>query len=218
GILQFTEVISNIMVLICVVASQVVTAGYTSVGGFGTAGFSINSAYSIFQGEELKQVRELDMKYSQMRAPGVYGGVAFSLAMGAITLLFLATGTKPLHRTSLRVLKAELVFDVLACVGYIIAVGLYLHFIIKVNSTDDCKLRERMYAARGYNWMNCEVQGGDAAVALFGLILACLYCASTVICVLNIRTLKHLRDDYRERRSQDFHEPFLGPLGNEIYV
>lgn len=193
GVLQSTEIATNILVLICVAASGASVAGFTSSAGLGT--YSINSAYSPFEGTELQQVRDLDMQYSQMRAPGIYGGVAFSLALGAVTLLFLVSGAKPLHRISPKVLVAELVFDILACIGYIVAVGLYLHFIIQVNSTSICQQRALMYARRGYTWMNCDVQGGDAAVALFGLISACLYGASVVICALTLRTLKAMQKE-----------------------
>ncbi|XP_054841936.1 MARVEL domain-containing protein 3-like [Eublepharis macularius] len=191
GILQFVEIIVSILVLICIGASQAAISGFSAMGGLGS--FSIDSSYSPFEGTELKEVRDLDMQYSQMRAPCVYGGVAFSLTMMALTLLFLITGGKPIHRLSVRLLVAECIFDVLACLGYIVAVGLYLHFVIQINSTDVCKRRERVYARRGYTWMNCEVQGGDAAVALFGLVAACLYFPSAVVCILSIRSVKEFK-------------------------
>ncbi|KAM4689374.1 MARVEL domain-containing protein 3-like isoform 1-T4 [Discoglossus pictus] len=199
GVLQFVEITAGILVLICVVASYAVITGYTSAAGFGS--FSIDSAYSPFQGNELQQVREMDMQYSQLRAPGVYGGVAFSMLLCALTVFFLILGAKPIHRVSLYILYAELIFDALACIGYIVAVGLYLHFIKQVNSTDTCKTRERLYAGRGYTWMNCEVQGGDAAVAIFGLIAACVYLSSAILCGLYIRTVRdfnrnHLHHEY----------------------
>ncbi|XP_029446161.1 MARVEL domain-containing protein 3-like [Rhinatrema bivittatum] len=215
GILQFVEVAVGLLVLICVVASYAVITGYTSSAGMGIGSFNIDSAYSPFEGAELQQVRDLDMQYSHLRAPAVYGGVAFTLGVGAATLFFLLTGAKPLHRISTRVLVAELVFDALACIGYIVAVGLYLHFIKQVNATDVCKKRERLYAGRGYNWMNCEVQGGDGAVALFALIEACLYLPSAVLCGLIIkkrrqsqgnRTPKdHLSGSPREKDHKVYH-------------
>ncbi|XP_067906083.1 MARVEL domain-containing protein 3 isoform X2 [Heterodontus francisci] len=208
GILQFSEIITNLMVLICVAASQAAISGYTSMGGLGAGAFSIDSAYSPFQGTELQQVRDLDMQYSQMRSPGVYTGVTFSIAIGSLTLLFLVGGSKPLHRLSSKLIMAEFVFNILACVGYIVGVGLYLHLIISVNSTEVCRLRNRLYARHGYTFMNCDVQGGDAAVALFGLISACLYCASAVLSVLTLRTLKKIAKDIYESNAvqHDFEE------------
>ncbi|XP_074842038.1 MARVEL domain-containing protein 3-like [Carettochelys insculpta] len=213
GILKFVEITVNVLVLICVGASQAAIAGYSSMGGLGTGSFNMASFYSPFEGSELQEVRNLDMQYSQMRAPCVYGGVAFSLTFTALTLLFLIAGAKPIHRLSVRMLVAECAFDVLACTGYVAAVGLYLYFIIQVNSTDTCKKRERLYARNGYTWMNCEVQGGDAAVSLFGIVAACLYFASFVVCVLAIRTVRavqsqmprteySLENSYRERDHQ----------------
>ncbi|XP_067424015.1 MARVEL domain-containing protein 3-like isoform X2 [Emydura macquarii macquarii] len=198
GILKFVEITVNILVLICVGAAHAAIAGYSSMGGLGMGSFNIDSFYSPFEGSELQEVRDLDMQYSQMRAPCVYGGVAFSLTLAALTLLFLVAGAKPIHRLSVRMLVAECAFDVLACLGYIAAVGLYLHFIIQVNSTDTCKKRERLYARRGYTWMNCEVQGGDAAVSLFGIVAACLYFPSSVICALTIRNVR----DFRRRMTR----------------
>ncbi|KAM4705043.1 MARVEL domain-containing protein 3-like [Rhinophrynus dorsalis] len=194
GVLQFVEITAGVLVLICVVASYAVITGYTSAAGLGS--FSINSAYSPFEGNELQQVRDADMQYSQLRAPGVYGGVAFSILLFALTIIFLILGAKPIHRVSIRILFAELIFDSLAFIGYIVAVGLYLHFIKQVNSTDTCKTRERLYAGRGYTWMNCEVQGGDAAVAIFGLIAACVYLPSAILCALYIRTVREFRRNH----------------------
>uniref|UniRef100_A0A674INU7 MARVEL domain-containing protein 3-like n=2 Tax=Terrapene triunguis TaxID=2587831 RepID=A0A674INU7_9SAUR len=219
GILKFVEITVNILVLICVGASHAAIAGYSSMGGLGTGSFNIGSFYSPFEGTEFQEVRDLDMQYSQMRAPCVYGGVAFSLTLAALTLLFLIAGAKPIDRLSVKMLVAECAFDALACMGYIAAVGLYLHFIIQVNSTDTCKKRERLYARRGYTWMNCEVQGGDAAVSLFGIVAACLYFPSSVICALTIRNVRAFRsqmtrtqysleNSYREREYQkDYRSP-----------
>ncbi|XP_072366041.1 MARVEL domain-containing protein 3-like isoform X2 [Scyliorhinus torazame] len=206
GILQFTEIITNLMVLICVAAAQAAMSGYTSMGGLGAGAFSINSAYSPFQGTELQEVRDLDMQFSQMRTPGVYGGVVFSIVTGSLTLLFLVASAKPLHRLPPKLLMAEFVFNILACIGYIVGVGLYLHLIITVNKTEVCRLRNRLYARQGYTFMNCDVQGGDAAVALFGLISACLYCGSAVFSFLTLRTLKKILKDMYSGNA--FHHDF----------
>lgn len=193
GILQFVEILLTILVLICIGTSHAASSGFTSIGALGS--FSINSAYSPFEGTELQEVRDLDMQYSQMRAPCVYGGVAFSLTLFCLTLLFLIAGGKPIHRLSVRLLITECIFDILACLGYIAAVGLYLHFIMRVNSTDICKRRERLYARQGYTSINCEVEGGDASVALFGLLAACLYLPSAVFCVRTLRDVKEFKRD-----------------------
>ncbi|XP_063779070.1 MARVEL domain-containing protein 3-like [Pseudophryne corroboree] len=194
GVLQFVEISANILVLICIVASYAVITGYTSAAGLGS--FSINSAYSPFEGTELQQVRDVDLQYSQLRAPGVYGGVAVSLLLCALTIVFLILGAKPIHKVSIRLLFVELIFDAVSCLCYIVGVGLYLHFIKQVNATDTCKTRERLYAGRGYTWMNCDVQGGDAAVAIFGLIAACVYLPSAVLCALYIRTVRDFRKNH----------------------
>ncbi|KAE8597710.1 hypothetical protein XENTR_v10016572 [Xenopus tropicalis] len=194
GILQIVEIMTGILVLICVIASYAVITGYTSAAGFGS--FSIESAYSPFEGNELRQVRDLDMQYSQLRVPGIYGGVPFTIVICGLTVVFLFMGTKPIHRLNICVLYAEFIFDIVACIGYIVAVGLYLYFIKQVNSTDVCKTRERLYAGRGYTWMNCDVQGGDAAVALFGVIAACLYLPSAIMCALYIRSVREFKRNY----------------------
>uniref|UniRef100_A0A8B9C2W9 MARVEL domain-containing protein n=1 Tax=Anser brachyrhynchus TaxID=132585 RepID=A0A8B9C2W9_9AVES len=193
GILKFVEITVNLLVLICVGAAQASVAGFTSLGGLGLGSFNLNSAYSPFEGTELQEVRELDMQITQMRAPCVYGGVAFSLTAAALTLVFLVVGVKPIHRLKLGLLAGECAFNLLAGTGYVAAVGLYLHFVSQVNSTETCKRRERLYARRGYTSMNCVVQGGDAAVGLFGVAAACLYFASFVVCILAIRTVRAFR-------------------------
>uniref|UniRef100_A0A8C3JG23 MARVEL domain containing 3 n=1 Tax=Calidris pygmaea TaxID=425635 RepID=A0A8C3JG23_9CHAR len=190
GILKFVEITVNLLVLICVAAAQASVAGFTSLGGIGVGSFNLNSAYSPFEGTELREVRELDMQFTQMRAPCVYGGVAFSLTAAVLTLVFLVVGAKPIQQLRVGLLAGECAFNLLAGVAYVAAVGLYLHFVSRVNSTEVCKRRERLYARRGYTSMNCVVQGGDAAVGLFGVAAACLYFASFVVCILAIRTVQ----------------------------
>ncbi|NXC49281.1 MALD3 protein, partial [Penelope pileata] len=190
GILKIVEIAVNLLVLVCVGAAQASVAGFTSIGGLGLGSFNLNSAYSPFEGTELQEVRELDMQITQMRAPCIYGGVAFSLTAAALTLVFLVVGVKPIHRLKMGLLAGECAFNLLAGVAYIVAVGLYLHFVTQVNATEVCKRRERLYARRGYTSMNCVVQGGDAAVGLFGAAAACLYFASFVVCILAIRTVR----------------------------
>lgn len=192
-------VLTNGLVLICVVAAQMVTSGMSS--GAGMYSFDINTNLNL-QGTELQQARELDMQYSQMRAPGIYGGIAFSLTFGVISLLFVVSGSKPPHLMPRKLLVGALVFQAVGAVVYVVAVGLYLHFIIKVNSTDTCKLRERLYARNGYTWMSCDVSGADAAVALFGLITAILYTTGAVFTFQTIRRVKRYLQE-RERRETE---------------
>lgn len=192
-------VLTNALVLICVVAAQMVTSGMSSAAA--TGGFNINSQFNL-QGVELQKVRDLDMQYSQMRAPGVYGGIAFSLTFGVISLLFVVAGNKPPHLMSRKLLFGALVFQAVGAVVYVVAVGLYLHFVIGVNSTDICQQRERIYARNGYTWMNCDVSGADAAVALFGLITAILYTAGTVLTVQTIRRVKHYLQERKRREAE----------------
>ncbi|KAI3368445.1 hypothetical protein L3Q82_025460, partial [Scortum barcoo] len=202
GIVLICAVLTNSLVLICVVAAQMVTSGMSSMGGLG--GLSINSDFNL-QGTELQQVRDLDMQYSQMRAPGIYGGVAFSLTCGVLSLLFVVAGNKPPHVMSRKLLYGSLVFQAVGAVLYVVAVGLYLHFIIGVNSTDVCKRRERLYARNGYTWMTCDVSGGDAAVALFGLITAILYTTGTVFTVHTIRRVKSYMQARKRREAEKQH-------------
>ncbi|XP_068787686.1 MARVEL domain-containing protein 3-like isoform X1 [Struthio camelus] len=201
GILKFVEITVNLLVLICVGAAQASVAGFTSIGGLGIGSFNLNSAYSPFEGAELQEVRELDMQFTQMRAPCVYGGVAFSLTAASLTLFFLVAGAKPIQRLTVGLLAGECAFNLLAGVGYVAAVGLYLHFVIQVNATEVCKRRERLYARRGYTSMNCAVQGGDAAVGLFGVAAACLYFASFAVCVFAVRTVRAFRSRAAEARG-----------------
>ncbi|XP_057696686.1 MARVEL domain-containing protein 3 [Corythoichthys intestinalis] len=215
GIVLICSVLTNGLVLICVVAAQMVTTGLSSMGGLGS--FDINSNFNL-QGTELQKVRELDMQYSQMRAPGIYGGVAFSLTMGVISLLFVVAGNKPPHHLSRKLLYGALIFQAVGAAAYVVAVGLYLHFVIGVNATDICQQRERLYARNGYTWMNCDVSGADAAVALFGLITAILYTAGTVLTIQTIRWVRQYLQERKRRqveREQPRSHPHRAPLRAE---
>ncbi|CAL1592673.1 unnamed protein product [Knipowitschia caucasica] len=208
GTVLICAVLTNALVLICVIASHMVTSGMSAAAGMG--GFDINSNFNL-QGTELQKVRELDMQYSQMRAPALYSGIPFSLTFGVVSLLFVVSGSKPPHRMSKKLLVGALVCQAVGAVAYIVAVGLYLHFIIRVNSTDVCQQRERLYARNGYTWMSCDVSGADAAVALFGLITAILYTAGTVLTIQTIRTVRHYLQE-RKRRHADRSQPHGAPL------
>ncbi len=199
GVVLICSVLTNSLVLICVVAAQMVTSGMSSMGGLG--GFNINSNLNL-QGTELQKVRDLDMQYSQMRAPGIYGGIAFSLTFGVLSLLFVVSGNKPPYLMSRKLLYGALVFQAVGAVAYVVAVGLYLHFVIRVNSTDVCEQRERLYARNGYTWMSCDVSGADAAVALFGLITAILYTAGTVLTIQTIRGVKRYLQERKRREAE----------------
>lgn len=192
-------VLTNSLVLICVVAAQLVTTGMSSAAGLG--GFDINSNFNL-QGTELQKVRDLDMQYSQMRAPGIYGGIAFSLTFGVVSLLFVVAGNKPPHLMSRKLVFGALAFQAVGAAAYVVAVGLYLHFIIGVNATDVCLQRERIYSRNGYTWMTCDVSGADAAVALFGLITAILYGVGVILTVQTIRRVKRYHQE-RKRRPTD---------------
>ncbi|XP_078400535.1 MARVEL domain-containing protein 3-like isoform X2 [Cetorhinus maximus] len=183
GIVQMLEAMLNMLVLVCVVASYIILSGYSSNGGLATSFFSINSDYSPLEGEQLKQVQKLDREFILMRAPELYIGIGVTVTMFAITLGIMIKNAQLLLKMSLKWLIFEVIFNVLASLGYAAAVGLYLYFILQVNSTDVCKERELLYARYGLNWMNCDLSGSDAAAACFGILLAIFYCASAVLAV-----------------------------------
>ncbi|XP_033936399.1 MARVEL domain-containing protein 3 [Pseudochaenichthys georgianus] len=199
GIMLICAVLTNSLVLICLIAAHMVSSGMSSAGGLG--GFDINSNFNL-QGTELQKARELDMQYSQMRAPGLYGGIPFCLTLGVLSLLFVVAGNKPPHHMSRKLLYGSLVFQAVGAVAYVVAVGLYLHFIIRVNATDVCQQRARIYGGRGYTWMNCDVGGADAAVALFGLITSILYGVGTVLTFQTIRGVRRYLEERKRREAE----------------
>ncbi|XP_052442214.1 MARVEL domain-containing protein 3 [Carassius gibelio] len=208
GIVLICAVLTNALVLICVVAAHMSQLGMSAMGMGGT---SFVDAIIPFEGVELQQVRELDMQYGQLRAPGVYGGVAFSLTFGALSLLFIVSSSKPPHRLPRKLLIGQFAFQIIGAVAYVVAVGLYLHFVISVNSTDVCTRRERLYARNGYTWMNCSVNGGDASVALFGIITAMLYAVGTFFTGKTIQDVNRYFKE-RERFEAERREQPRGPL------
>ncbi|MCJ8743645.1 hypothetical protein PDJAM_G00096460 [Pangasius djambal] len=201
GIVLMCAFLSNLLVLFCVVAAYVTLSGM-SVANFG--GGSFVDVVIPFEGTELQKVRELDMQFSQMRAPGIYGGLAFSITFGVLSLLFVMSGNKPAHVLSRKLLIGQFAFQLIGAVAYVTAVGLYLHFVIKVNSTDVCLMRERLYARNGQTWMNCSVSGADAAVAMFGIITAILYAVGAFF---TARTIQHVNQYNKERVRYEAERP-----------
>ncbi|XP_004690259.1 PREDICTED: MARVEL domain-containing protein 3 [Condylura cristata] len=199
GVVQIVEVILNGMVLICIVASYFVLAGFsasfTHGGGFG------NNYYSPFEGTELEQVRQLDQKYAVLRAPLIYGGVAVSLGLGVLTMGVLLQGSKNPSRLPSKWLFLEVAFSLLAAAGYCIGIGFYLHGALKINATDTCKTRERLYARKGLTWMNCQLAGTDGAAATFACLLVIMYSASVVLALRRYREQKHYKDSQEQQHS-----------------
>lgn len=193
--------LSNLLGLFCVVAAYVTLSGMSAMN-FGSGSFV--DVVIPFEGAELQKVRELDMQFTQMRAPGLYGGLAFSITFGVLSLFFVLSGNKPAHVLPQRLLVGQIVFQVIGAVAYITAVGLYLHFVIKMNSTDVCVMRERLYARNGLTWMNCSVSGADGAVALFGIIAAILYALGTFF---TIRTFQNVHQYHKEHVRYEAERP-----------
>ncbi|XP_057567436.1 MARVEL domain-containing protein 3 isoform X3 [Hippopotamus amphibius kiboko] len=198
GVIQIVEVILNGMVLMCIVASYFVLAGFSasfaSGGGFG------NSYYSPFEGTELEQVRQLDQQYTILRAPLIYGGVAVSLGLGVLTLGVLLQGAKSLKLLG-KWLLLEAAFSLLAAAGYCVGIGIYLHSALQINATDTCRTRERVYARKGLTWMNCQLAGTDGAAATFACLLVVMYGASVVLALRSYREQKHDKDSHEQHRD-----------------
>uniref|UniRef100_A0A8C7ZWY9 Si:ch211-191a24.4 n=1 Tax=Oryzias sinensis TaxID=183150 RepID=A0A8C7ZWY9_9TELE len=193
GIVLIFAILTNILVLVCVVSAQ-----------FGIVDTSLN-----LQGTDLELVRDMDTQFSQKKLPGMYGGVTFSLILGLVSLVFVVFGSKPPLQMSQNWMKAAFVFQVVGAVLYVIAVSVYLHFVIQVNSSDECKQRERIYSRNGYTWMNCDVSGADAAAALFGLITAILYTAGAVF---TFQTDRRVSRFIQERDEELEVRPFSSDL------
>uniref|UniRef100_A0A8C6RRZ5 MARVEL domain-containing protein n=1 Tax=Nannospalax galili TaxID=1026970 RepID=A0A8C6RRZ5_NANGA len=199
GVVQIVEVILNGMVLVCIVASYFVLAGFSasfaSGGGFG------NNYYSPFEGTELEQVRQLDQKYTVLRSPLIYGGVAVSLGLGVLTMSVLLRGAKSPAKLSATWLLLEATFSLLAAGGYCAGIGIYLRVALQINSTDTCKARERLYARKGLTWMNCQLAGTDGAAATFACLLVVMYAASVVLALRGYRERRYYKDSQEERRD-----------------
>ncbi|XP_069073447.1 MARVEL domain-containing protein 3 isoform X1 [Pleurodeles waltl] len=193
GVLQILEIVLCALVLICVVSSYFALSGLSA--SFASGSFGNN--YFPFEGQELQQVRQLDQQFTVMRSPLVYGGLAFSLLMGSMTLGILAVGSKHRQDLTKKWLLLEAAFSVLASLCCGAAVGIFLHFALEINATDVCKKRERLYARNGLSWMNCDLAGTDGAAATFAIILIIFYMASVVLAI------RSLREQTRDRGYPD---------------
>ncbi|XP_073515905.1 MARVEL domain-containing protein 3 isoform X2 [Phyllobates terribilis] len=189
GVLQMLEVILNVLVLICIVASHFSLSGFSA--GMASGGFG--GGYYPFEGQELQEVRQLDQEFTLLRAPLIYGGLTVCLLTGTLTLAILAHGSRHLLDLSQKWLLIEAVFSTVASLGYGAAVGVFLHFALQINSTDVCKKRERLYARNGLTWMNCNLAGTDGGAATFAIILLLLYAASVVLAARAYKEKKALQ-------------------------
>ncbi|KAM3919463.1 MARVEL domain-containing protein 3 isoform 2-T2 [Leptodactylus fuscus] len=189
GVLQLLEVILNVLVLICVVASHFSLSGFSA--GMASGGFG--GGYYPFEGQELQEVRQLDQEFTLLRAPLIYGGLTVCLLTGTLTLAILAHGSRHLLDLSNKWLLTEAAFSTVASLGYIAAVGVFLHFALQINSTDVCKRRERLYARNGLTWMNCNLAGTDGGAATFAILLIILYAVSVALAARAYKEKKALQ-------------------------
>uniref|UniRef100_A0AAY5EEW1 Uncharacterized protein n=1 Tax=Electrophorus electricus TaxID=8005 RepID=A0AAY5EEW1_ELEEL len=147
GIVLICATLTNMLVLFCIVAAQVTLSGMSAMN-FGS---SFVDTVIPFEGVELQQVRELDMQFGQMRAPGVYGGVVFSLVFGVISLLLVLSSNKPAYA-----LPTEASDWPVCLPGY------------RGCGVCDCSGGKRLYARNGYTWMNSEAPTEPPIYVLIG--------------------------------------------------
>ncbi|KAM3929279.1 MARVEL domain-containing protein 3-like [Leptodactylus fuscus] len=191
GLLQLMEILINLLILICAAATQSASAGFSSLGGFGsTYYYGMGYSMSGFVGDEVNQVTQLDVQYSRMKLPTIYVAVAISLLFLSVTLSFVAASCMYGKTQNKNLLLAEVVCNVLSAATYIICVVLYVHFIKQINGTEVCKQRESLYNRHGYNSVTCDIMGTELAVCVFAAILVVLYISSAVIIGLMLREIK----------------------------
>uniref|UniRef100_UPI00398E3AF8 MARVEL domain-containing protein 3 isoform X1 n=1 Tax=Pristiophorus japonicus TaxID=55135 RepID=UPI00398E3AF8 len=204
GLLQMFEIILNLVVLICAAATQSASAGFDSIGGFGSAYYyNMGYANSGFLNHEIQQIGELDVQYNKMKSATVYCVVGLSAVLFSFAVAFLVVGCVIQHnRSSMHhskysnILIIECVLKALAAVAYIIGVALYLHFIHKINATDTCKQRESLYNRHGYSSVKCAILGTEVAVSIFAVMLIIVYIASVVFGVLAYREMQAAQPEH----------------------
>ncbi|KAM4026601.1 MARVEL domain-containing protein 3-like isoform 1-T2 [Anomaloglossus baeobatrachus] len=191
GLLQLVEILISLLVLICASATQSASAGFSSLGGFGSATYySMGYSMSGFLGDEVDQVTQLDVQYNRMKLPTIYAAAAISLLLLTLTLSCLAASCMSGTDQNRKLLLIEEVFNVFSALTYIICVALYIHFIKQINATEVCKQRESLYNRRGYNSVTCDIMGTEMAVCVFAVILVGLYISSAVVVGLLLRDIK----------------------------
>lgn len=191
GLLQLVEILLNLLVLICASATESASAGFSSLGGFGSAYYyTMGYSMSGFVGDEVNQVAQLDVQYSRMKLPTIYAAVAISLLLLTLTLSFLAASCMSVTAQNRKLLLVEDVFNVVSAVTYIICTALYIHFIKQINGTEVCKQRQSLYNRHGYNSVTCDIMGTEVAVCVFAVILVVLYISSAVVVGFMLREIK----------------------------
>lgn len=180
-----SNLITNLLILGFVISAQGNISGLDSLEGFGTS--NINIRFNL-QDAELGLFRELDIQFRQMRAPVFYGVGALSLIFGIISLLlYVIIRINPPSKMPQKFLWGAFVFYVVGVVVYVVAVGLYLHIVIDVSSSDVCYHLEKLYLRNGYTWINCNLNKKDTFAAVFGMMTAILYTAGAVFTFWTIR-------------------------------
>ncbi|KAF6718639.1 MARVEL domain-containing protein 3 [Oryzias melastigma] len=187
GLFLFCPVLINFALLVSVVSHPMNLSRSPPMGKFGAS--NINISFNL-QGTDLEQVQELDMQFRQMRAPAFFGGVALSLIFGVISVFFMVTLCKSPH---LKFLWGAFVFHVVGAVVYFVALGLYLYFVIYVNSTDVCCYLENVYSQNGYTWIDCSFSISDITVTVFVIFMAIVYTAGAGFFFWTIREQRSLQ-------------------------
>ncbi|XP_040209537.1 MARVEL domain-containing protein 3-like isoform X2 [Rana temporaria] len=219
GMLQLVEILLNLLILICASTTESASAGFSSIGGFGSAYYySMGYTMSGFVGDEVNQVAQLDVQYSRMKLPTIYAAVAISLLMLTLTLSFLSASCVSNVAHNRKLLLSEVVFNVISALIYIVCVALYIHFIEQINATELCKQRASLYHRRGFNSVTCDIMGTEMAASVFAVIIIALYVASAVVAGLLLRIKKSdgkVSDSEALKRTKEEDNSQLFSLTNE---
>uniref|UniRef100_UPI00358EC003 MARVEL domain-containing protein 3-like isoform X2 n=1 Tax=Myxine glutinosa TaxID=7769 RepID=UPI00358EC003 len=201
GCMHVLQVLLCFLALVCAGASHATLAGFSS--GITSTGFGMNGGGSVFEGNDLQRVQELDRAFNMQRAPALYGAIGVTLGLGMITLGVLV-GSASASGTSCLFIAFEILFTVVAAAGCLVGIAYYLIHVLRVNASEVCAEREKLYRNHGHTWMTCDV--ADVAVAIFGSILAIVYLASTVLFFLALIKLMRQKQK-REARSKKHSHP-----------
>lgn len=200
GLCQIMEVFVNLLIIICAGVPYSNSGGYRDLASYGGIYQYYFGGANAFTGADADRVKELDKLFHQLKLPPYIFSMACGGALMVYALVMLALGVLRVTYRWPPVLLGEALLNLLIGLGYIPALVFYF---IKLRETYDspiCKEREQLYKSKGHQGFDCQYNGTDIAVGLFGVLGVIVFPLGAVLAV---RAFKSVRETKRQSTEGD---------------
>ncbi|XP_046898193.1 MARVEL domain-containing protein 3 [Hypomesus transpacificus] len=198
GLCQIIELVLNLLIIICAGVPYSNSGGYRDLASYGGIYQYYFGGANAFAGAEADRVKELDQLFHQLKLPPYIFSMACGGALMTYACVMLALGVLRVTYRWPPVLLAETLLNLLIGLGYIPALVFYF---IKIKATYDnpiCKEREQLYKSKGHQGFECQYNGADIAVGLFGILGVIVFPFGALFAIRAFRAVRETKKQKAE--------------------